>query len=101
MRSLATFSFFIWILFPLLLLLSGCFAVNTTNTAISSNSPNLLEAFREHYQQFQSVLVSVHNEETDVFLLELLTQDLQEFNTLVNQVNCFYHLMISMNLIGL
>ena len=86
MHSITCFPVSFWII-ALVLLVSNCLGVNVTNNAVSSHSTTLLDTFREHYQQFQSVLVSVHNEETDVFLLELLTQDLQEFNNLVNQVN--------------
>ncbi|KAJ4476115.1 hypothetical protein C8R41DRAFT_703607, partial [Lentinula lateritia] len=50
----------------------------------------LLCAFRTHYEQFCTLLISVHNEETDPFLLRLLGEDLEEFSNIVNQnVNVF------------
>ncbi|KAJ3902282.1 hypothetical protein F5879DRAFT_1044048 [Lentinula edodes] len=66
----------------LLVFLLPSLAVNTTD---SGNSNGLLDAFRSHYEQFHALLVSVHNEETDPFLLRLLGEDLEEFGNIVNQ----------------
>ncbi|KAJ3930310.1 MAG: hypothetical protein NXY57DRAFT_898320 [Lentinula lateritia] len=68
--------------FLLVFLLPGL-AANTTHP---TSSNGLLDAFRSHYEQFHALLVSVHSEETDPFLLRLLGEDLEEFSRIVNQV---------------
>ncbi|KAJ3868130.1 hypothetical protein EV359DRAFT_70730 [Lentinula novae-zelandiae] len=72
---------FQWIKFSpfciLLLFFLPSLVVNTTNFI---NSNGLLCAFRTHYEQFHALLISVHSEETDPFLLRLLGEDLEEFS---------------------
>ncbi|KAJ3891717.1 hypothetical protein C8J55DRAFT_392187, partial [Lentinula edodes] len=45
----------------------------------------LLDAFRAHYAQFMSVVVQVHTEPTDPFLLQLLGEDLNQFAQLAHE----------------
>lgn len=85
--SITSSSMFQWIKlslasFLLVFLLPGL-AANTTHP---TSSNGLLDAFRSHYEQFHALLVSVHSEETDPFLLRLLGEDLEEFSRIVNQV---------------
>ncbi|KAJ4497858.1 hypothetical protein C8R41DRAFT_941859, partial [Lentinula lateritia] len=45
----------------------------------------LLDAFRAHYAQFQAIVVQVHSEPTDPFLLQLLGEDLNQFTQIVTE----------------
>ncbi|KAJ3817780.1 hypothetical protein F5880DRAFT_1441008, partial [Lentinula raphanica] len=45
----------------------------------------LLHEFRRHYHSFNSIVHQVAHDQTDVFHLQLLLEDLNEFSTLVSQ----------------
>ncbi|KAJ3902573.1 hypothetical protein F5879DRAFT_805174 [Lentinula edodes] len=54
-------------------------------TSTSLNSASLLDMFRDHYAQFESVVAQVHTEPTDSFLLQLLGEDLNQFAQLAHE----------------
>ncbi|KAJ3817242.1 hypothetical protein F5880DRAFT_1493254 [Lentinula raphanica] len=63
-----------------------CRANNTNTGATSfSTSIELLQEFRRHYHAFDSAVHQVANDQTDVFHLRLLLEDIDEFSTLVSQ----------------
>ncbi|KAF9070671.1 hypothetical protein BDP27DRAFT_1175895, partial [Rhodocollybia butyracea] len=45
----------------------------------------LQNEFREYYHHFESAVSHVRSQETDVFLLEILGEDLNDFSTVVDQ----------------
>ncbi|KAE9396937.1 hypothetical protein BT96DRAFT_763444, partial [Gymnopus androsaceus JB14] len=45
----------------------------------------LLNKFREHYHHFESAVTQVRSQETDVFLLEVLGEDVNDFSAVVNE----------------
>ncbi|KAJ3966380.1 hypothetical protein EV361DRAFT_1013945 [Lentinula raphanica] len=69
---------------------------NTAPNAPASGSFELLQEFRRHYHAFDSVLRQVTHDQTDVFHLQLLLEDLNEYSQLVLQAsaksyNCLEH----------
>ncbi|KAJ3964016.1 hypothetical protein EV361DRAFT_105831 [Lentinula raphanica] len=63
-----------------------CRADNTNTGATPfSTSIELLQEFRRHYHAFDSAVHQVANDQTDVFHLRLLLEDIDEFSTLVSQ----------------
>ncbi|KAJ3833490.1 hypothetical protein F5878DRAFT_665609 [Lentinula raphanica] len=58
---------------------------NTAPNAPALGSFELLQEFRRHYHAFDSVLRQVTHDQTDVFHLQLLLEDLNEYSQLVLQ----------------
>ncbi|KAJ3841308.1 hypothetical protein F5878DRAFT_650604 [Lentinula raphanica] len=58
---------------------------NTAATTLLSGSVELLHEFRRHYHSFDSIVHQVAHDQTDVFHLRLLLEDMNEFSTLVSQ----------------
>ena len=57
-----------------------------TRCAETSENPELLDAFRSHYQRFVEAIQDAVQNGTDSVVLERLGDDLEEFNTVVNEV---------------
>lgn len=83
MRQLALFLWLILSIFSF-----SSLATNTTSLDPSATN-GLLEAFRAHYAQFQTLVTQVYTEETDPFLLQLLGEDLEEFYRIADQVSIY------------
>ncbi|KAJ3745963.1 hypothetical protein EV360DRAFT_97808 [Lentinula raphanica] len=49
-------------------------------------STDLLQEFRRHYHEFNTAVHQVANDQTDVFHLQLLLEDMDEFSRIVSQV---------------
>ncbi|KAJ3764506.1 hypothetical protein FB446DRAFT_796110 [Lentinula raphanica] len=82
--SMLFYAFFlVWYIFSRLPLSN---AVNiTTGITQSSGSADLLQEFRRHYHEFNTAVHQVANDQTDVFHLQLLLEDMGEFSQLVSQ----------------
>lgn len=63
-----------------------CNATNVTAT-VSSENDGLLNEFRTHYSQFNTLLAGLHTQQMDFLLTQQLNQDLNEFSTLVESVS--------------
>ena len=82
----------------LILILAFLFLIpcSANNVTSSTNSTGLLNAFRLHYEQFHTLLISVYAEATDPFLLQLLGEDLEEFSRTVDQVLKIFHFKLGL-----
>lgn len=82
----------------LILILAFLFLIpcSANNVTSSTNSNGLLNAFRLHYEQFHTLLISVYAEATDPFLLQLLGEDLEEFSRTVDQVLKIFHFKLGL-----
>ncbi|KAJ3826433.1 hypothetical protein F5880DRAFT_1476277 [Lentinula raphanica] len=64
----------------------SCNALNiTAGLAQFSSATDLLHEFRRHFHEFNTAVHHVANDDTDVFHLQLLLEDMDEFSNLVNQ----------------
>ncbi|KAJ3737952.1 hypothetical protein EV360DRAFT_91047 [Lentinula raphanica] len=82
-RSLSFHAFFLSLYIAVAL--QFCRANNTSSETPFSNSLELLQEFRRHYHAFDSAVHQVANDQTDVFHLQLLLEDINEFSNLVSQ----------------
>ncbi|KAJ3970821.1 hypothetical protein EV361DRAFT_950235 [Lentinula raphanica] len=62
-----------------------CNANNTTFRAPSFSTIELLQEFRRHYHTFNAAVHQVANDQTDVFHLQMLLEDMGEFSNAVLQ----------------
>ncbi|KAJ3819096.1 hypothetical protein F5880DRAFT_1510421 [Lentinula raphanica] len=62
-----------------------CNANNTTFRAPSFSTIELLQEFRRHYHAFNAAVHQVANDQTDVFHLQLLLEDMNEYSNIVSQ----------------
>ncbi|KAF9064570.1 hypothetical protein BDP27DRAFT_1450660, partial [Rhodocollybia butyracea] len=81
--SFLKFSLLLWFLLSQLVTLG--WAPNPTGNSNLNEHNGLLDAFRAHYAQFQALLVNVYTKETDTFLLQLLGEDLEEFDRIAER----------------
>lgn len=57
------------------------------DNTLQNQQQELLNAVRAHYHQFEVLIQDAHHECTDVFILQRLGEDLEEYVGIVDQVH--------------